>query len=75
MLRFWKADSADAEPVIWPGAGGSNLGAFIGRRLSVEGEEFTVMGASYDAMTGQVDFSAANKPSATVGGYRLGNLG
>lgn len=52
VLRFWSADGPDDEPVLWPGAGGSNLGAFVGRRLAVEGEEFLMLGASFDAMTG-----------------------
>lgn len=52
--------------------GGANLGAFMGRRLAVEGEAFMLTGASYDGMTGQVDFSSPGQPSATVAGARLG---
>ena len=74
MLRFWSADGPNAAPVEWPGAGGANLGAFIGRRLSIDGNTFLLTGASYDAMTGQVDFSSPGKPSATVVGTRIGNL-
>ena len=57
LMRFWSADGVDAEPVVWSG-GGANLGSFIGRRVSLAGEEFLMTGASYDAMTGQVDFRA-----------------
>ena len=71
LMRFWSADGADAEPVVWSG-GGANMGSFIGRRVSLAGEEFLMTGASYDAMTGQVDFSSPGKPSATVAGARLG---
>lgn len=71
QLRLWSADGSEAEPVAW-GGGGANLGAFLGRRLAVEGEVFTLTGASYDALTGKVDFSTPGQPSATVAGARLG---
>lgn len=59
--------------MAWTG-GGANLGAFIGRRLLVNGEAVLLTGASYDAMSGRVDFSSPGKPSATVGGWRLGSI-
>ena len=73
LMRFWSADAGDAEPLEWTG-GGANLGSFIGRRIKVEGNEFLMLGASYDFLTGQVDFSAPGKPSATVAGARLGDV-
>ncbi len=72
-LRFWSADVADAEPVIYT-QGGANLGAFIGRRVLVGDEAFPLTGASFDALSWQVDFSSPGKSSATEAGWRLGDL-
>ena len=74
LLRFWQADGPDAEPLIWDGRGGANLGVFMGRRVRAEGEEFLLTGASYDPMSGRVDVSVPGKPSETVAGTRLGRL-
>ena len=73
QLRFWSADGADAEPLEWTG-GGANLGAFIGRRMKIGPAVFLLTGASYDALSGQVDFSTPGQPSATVAGSRLGSI-
>ena len=72
-LRFWSADGADAVPLEWTG-GGANLGAFIGRRMKIGPAVFLLTGASYDALSGQVDFSTPGQPSATVAGSRLGSI-
>ena len=73
LLRFWSGDDDNAAPLLWPGGGG-NAGSFIGRRVSVGGDEFLLTSCSYDAMSGQVEFGSPGVKGATVAGSRLGKI-
>ena len=73
MIRIWSADLESTEPIRYVG-GGMNLGAFIGRKILYQGQEFILTSASYSALDGQVNMGASGEQTSQTAAVRLGKI-